>query len=387
MLMDGLSQMLENASGFLSARQPEETERVCSDILEKVPGQPAATHMLVFALLMQRETMQRRAIDAVRAALELNPGDPLLMATLGESYLAADMPDEAETVLNQLLARQPDHYYALLVMGKVLIRQARGAEAEKVLRHALTLPAAQGHDATYHALSRVLMPGENYQHLLRRFHQWLQPATYLEIGVQTGCALKLALPTTIAVGVDPNPILQVSLPETTQMFSMESDAFFEQHNLVDVMGHEALDFAFIDGLHVFDQVLRDFMNVEKFSRPNSVIVLHDVFPLDNVSSDPVRTTNFSTGDAWKVMAVLRKFRPDLTCFTIPAVPSGLGVVTNLDPQSTVLADNYDEAVATYQDKSYDWLMDAGLDETVGMFVNDWEQIVSRIGKAHAAHYG
>ena len=172
------------------------------------------------------------------------------------------------------------------------------------------------------------------------------------------------------------------LPDKSHVFALESDAFFAQHKLSDVAGHDTIDFAFIDGLHVFEQALRDVINVEKNARKDSVIVIHDCLPLDSFSSKPVRSSLFWSGDSWKVMAVLREFRPDLSCFTIPTAPTGLGVVTHLDPNNTVLVDHFDEIVANYRNRDYDWLVAQGLAETLGVFVNDWEQITGRITEAN-----
>ena len=36
-----------------------------------------------------------------------------------------------------------------------------------------------------------------------------------------------------------------------------------------------MDLAFIDGLHLFEFSLRDFMNVEKLAHPGSVVVFDD----------------------------------------------------------------------------------------------------------------
>jgi Methyltransferase domain len=41
--------------------------------------------------------------------------------------------------------------------------------------------------------------------------------------------------------------------------------------------------AFIDGLHHFEQVLRDFINVEKRATSEGLIVIHDCIPFDEVN--------------------------------------------------------------------------------------------------------
>ena len=52
-----------------------------------------------------------------------------------------------------------------------------------------------------------------------------------------------------------------------------------------------------------------------------------------------------TGDVWRVVAALKEFRPDLKVTCLDAEPTGLVVVTGLDPSSRVLPDRYDEVIA------------------------------------------
>jgi len=383
--MDNLSQKLDDASRYLSSRQPDDAVEACNQILEEVPGQPEASHIQAFALLMKSQSFSGRAIEALEKSLGLSPENTLILATLGEAYLVSGRLIDAKKMLARALSVEPEYFYALLAMGRMLVESERNSEAEMVLRKALSQVGVD-HKQTYLTLAKAIMPGDGYQALLEKFHEWLQPVAYVEIGVESGETLKLVQSPTIAIGIDPEPNIKLPLPETTQVFSLGSDQFFEQHHLPDVIGHATIDFAFIDGLHVFDQALRDFMNVEKYSHPNTVVVIHDCLPVDAVSSNPNRTTNFWSGDPWKVMAVLRKFRPDLTCFTVPTSPTGLGVVTNLNSGNRVLHESYGEIIASYQDKDYDWLVDEGLDETLGVLVNDWDEIVARIGEAHAKRY-
>ena len=49
-----------------------------------------------------------------------------------------------------------------------------------------------------------------------------------------------------------------------------------------------------------------------------------------------------TGDVWQVVPMLQEFRPDLSITLIDAVPTGLVIVSNLDPTNNALSYAYDE---------------------------------------------
>jgi hypothetical protein len=54
------------------------------------------------------------------------------------------------------------------------------------------------------------------------------------------------------------------------------------------------------------------------------------------------------GDVWKALLILKKFRSDLAVHVFDAFPTGLAVITGLDPSSTVLADRYTDIVASHR---------------------------------------
>ena len=61
---------------------------------------------------------------------------------------------------------------------------------------------------------------------------------------------------------------------------------------------------------------------------------------------------------WKLVPILRQYRPDLAITVLDAPPTGLVLVTGLDPSSRVLWDNYGRICAEYSSKS---LGDYGLE--------------------------
>ncbi|MBW8825164.1 MAG: class I SAM-dependent methyltransferase [Acidobacteria bacterium] len=181
----------------------------------------------------------------------------------------------------------------------------------------------------------------DYYAVLDGFHERLRPAVYLEIGVHEGHSLALARPGTRAIGVDPALPGSLTQPVAAELVGATSDEFFANHEPV------AVDLAFIDGLHLFEQALLDFLNVERWAAPGATVLVHDCVPIDAVTSSRERTTVVWSGDVWKLLPCLRDHRPDLDIEVIDVAPTGLAVITNLDPASTVLADRYHDLLATY----------------------------------------
>src|SRR5215831_15245959 len=123
-------------------------------------------------------------------------------------------------------------------------------------------------------VSRTL-PGPDHLTVLRWIRAALQPPNYVEIGVRWGHSLRASSPGTRCIGIDPHPRLIRRPRPNIRIFPMTSDAFFESYNLAEVLEEPHFSLAFIDGLHLFEQAYTDFMNLERFAGPDSVIVLHD----------------------------------------------------------------------------------------------------------------
>lgn len=201
--------------------------------------------------------------------------------------------------------------------------------------------------------ARQRFPGPQYLEWLQWLHDYLKPATYLEIGVETGQSLRFAQGPTKAVGVDPEIRIVHSQECWVKLFKQTSDDFFAQHDLLRVFDGQPLDFAFIDGLHTFDQALKDFVNIERHAHAGTVVAFHDIFPVTAVTAARERQSIFWLGDTWKVVLILKELRPDLGIFTVPAYPSGLTLVTNLNRAAALPDQEVEQAIARW--------MQAGLD--------------------------
>lgn len=205
-------------------------------------------------------------------------------------------------------------------------------------------------------LANIGMPGPDYFELLSRIHHYLRPVNYLEIGVMNGDSLKLVMDGTKAVGIDPDPQISFPLGKNTKVFTMTSDDFFASGLTEEEFGCEPVQLAFVDGMHVFEYALRDFINIEKRGCRGTVVLFHDCYPLDEITSLSERMTLFWTGDVWKIIVCLKKYRPDLKIDVIKTGPSGLGVVTGLDPSNRVLAENLDEIISEFEEFDFDYLL-------------------------------
>jgi len=186
-------------------------------------------------------------------------------------------------------------------------------------------------------------PGAGYLKVLKIMHYILKPKTYLEIGVFRGRSFMFARPQTRAIGIDPAPKFKINEVDNKEIYAVTSDDFFStEKNITELTGK--VDFAFIDGLHTFEQVLKDFINVEKLTHKNSVVVFHDILPFDAKAAQKNRETAVWMGDVWKIFPCLSTYRPDLRLAIIPTAPSGLLIVTRLNSSSSILTRNLNDCV-------------------------------------------
>jgi hypothetical protein len=185
--------------------------------------------------------------------------------------------------------------------------------------------------------------------LLSSLHDLLRPRTYFEIGVSTGVSLGLSR--TRSIGVDPFFKVVRGLHCDLQLVRETSDEFFASNEAMGHFGGTAIDLAFIDGMHLAEYALRDFINTERHTHAASVIVLDDMLP--RIPVEGVRDRNLArshgawAGDVYKVVEALRSLRPDLLCLEIDTQPTGTAVVLLPDSSSTSLAAAYDDLVESY----------------------------------------
>lgn len=101
---------------------------------------------------------------------------------------------------------------------------------------------------------------------------------------------------------------------------MTSDEFFKQNT-------QTFDVIFIDGLHYYEQVLKDFNNSLSVLKDNGIIIIHDMLPKKKhhaVVPIPDPFTKPWLGDVWRLGFELMK-RNDLV-FNIVKIDSGCGII-------------------------------------------------------------
>lgn len=163
---------------------------------------------------------------------------------------------------------------------------------------------------------------EKQTHSARRINQLIpvlngsrKELNYLEIGVRGGTTIE-DITASSKVGVEPHPLFRTEkLPRNTDIFIGFSDQYFGSPDNTNL----GFDVIFIDGLHTFDQVYRDFLNSTKLLNPGGIIVLDDTVPFDYFASinsyqeslrlrklAGVRGSHWS-GDVWRLVWAIERF--------------------------------------------------------------------------------
>ena len=182
--------------------------------------------------------------------------------------------------------------------------------------------------------------------LLKTLHERLRPRTYFEIGVRRGRSLTLSrVP---SVGVDPFFKVSRELHCDVHLVRTTSDEFFARRHPFAHFEQPVVDLAFIDGLHLAEFALRDFINTERYCHSGSVIVVDDVLPRSVVEGGRGRVGTADggawAGDVYKIVDALRVHRPDLVVLELATRPTGTLVVLLPDRTDRSLAASYDALV-------------------------------------------
>lgn len=179
----------------------------------------------------------------------------------------------------------------------------------------------------------------NYIQLLERFHDARSDmGLYFEIGSRQGRSLTISKARN-SIAVDPEFNITWPIQSPSRVFKMTSDAFFATR--ADAVIDRPIDMAFIDGMHLSEFALRDFINVERYCAPDAWVIIDDVLPYKSEIASRTRNTQQWTGDIYKLIPLLKTYRPDLSVTVFDVEVKGLMLVKGMDPENRVLSDNYD----------------------------------------------
>lgn len=173
--------------------------------------------------------------------------------------------------------------------------------------------------------------------------------TYLEIGTARGrTLLSTRVKSKIAVDVEFKIPWKDRIRSfwNTSYYQMPSDEYFRKYK-------HNFDVAFIDGLHTFEQSLRDAENCLERLNAGGIIIMHDCNPLNEKMASPthppldVHWGGGWTGEVWKTIMTLRT-QPELKVFVLDT-DNGLGVVARGKPDELLKFRYNDIKNLTYRD--------------------------------------
>lgn len=149
--------------------------------------------------------------------------------------------------------------------------------------------------------------------------------SYLEIGCASDDCFRL-IEAKHKVGVD---------PVRGGTHKMTSDQFFTENK-------ETFDVIFVDGMHKYEQVIKDVDNALEILNPNGIIFMHDVLPAHRYNAVPDKKQKPKSvvawnGDVWRASFEIAS-RNDLR-FNVFTCRHGVGIIQNLPTQNPLSLNN------------------------------------------------
>ena len=179
----------------------------------------------------------------------------------------------------------------------------------------------------------------DHYEFLAKLYEITKPRVYLEIGVQAGKSLELALPHAgkiAGVDIDTSNAMHVG-GLRVGLYECTSYDFFHVH-VPDFVNPETdeseLDLVLIDGSHLIEDVWQDFLGAETLAGPRTIICFDDVLPRNNYEATREAHEGAWAGDTWKIWGLLQERRPTMEMHLVDVQPCGKLIVfpNSLDPR-------------------------------------------------------
>jgi hypothetical protein len=136
------------------------------------------------------------------------------------------------------------------------------------------------------------------------------------------------------------------------MYPMTSDDFFNGPWPAERSADAPFDLVYIDGMHLFEYALRDFMGALKYANEKTVIVFDDVLPYSAAIAGREPIEGDWTGDVWKVVPLIEDHVDSVTAL-VNVWPTGAFVAwdwESIPDTLEYLTENYDALVRDRMDQ-------------------------------------
>jgi len=298
--------------------------------VELVKADPAnAAVRFRLGVALQRQRKLDPALEQYKKAIELNPEMAGPYNQLGPILERRGSPEAALAFYADAVENNSSNHIARINAALLLRKLERTEEAQVHYNAAIKSQLAKN------VINRTTIS----QH----FIDLIGAQVYLEIGVAKGVNFhQIKAPKKIAV----DPAFRIpgeySNTDGELFFETYSDTFFE--NNADDSLNGKLGVSFIDGLHTYEQSLRDILNSVEHMLPNGAVVIHDCNPTSIAAAHPVLDEALARpdyagawmGDVFKSILWIRANRPDLDA-TVLNCDCGVGVVQKRQATSPRLA--------------------------------------------------
>jgi tetratricopeptide (TPR) repeat protein len=187
MTMQDSPMTLEHAVRLFQEGSLNEAGRACIAVLQSQPGLVPAMRLL--ATIARQTEQPEMAVDTLRYAMQLEPGNPDLAGEMGASLVMAGKPEVATEMLEALVKAQPTSAVANYWLGHCYMAQFYGSKAAKYFQKAYELDPSN--DTILRMIGLSLLTagrGRDAEPWLRRYvtshpdraHGWVDLSTAMQ---------------------------------------------------------------------------------------------------------------------------------------------------------------------------------------------------------------